>query len=81
VTDDYEEVGSLLGPVGAIAISTYITADIFLGIFDTVVKALLVCLAIDQDMHDGEIKFGPETFDQKATKIKGANMKTHDEEN
>jgi len=67
---DTEEVHSLIGPLGAIAVSTYITADIFLGIFETVVKALLVCLAIDMDLHDGEIHFGPETFGQKVEKIK-----------
>lgn len=80
VTHDVEEVNSLLGPLGAIAISTYITADIFLGIFDTVVKALLVCLAIDLDMHDGELKFGPETFGHKVENIKGRNFKKTDEE-
>merc|ERR1712224_1131429 len=37
-------VTSCVGPVVAIALSTYITANIFLAIFDYVVKALLVCL-------------------------------------
>jgi len=81
VTKDFEEDGddevkSVFGPLIAIGVATYITADIVLAIFDYVVKALLVCLAIDMDMHDGEIRFGPETFDQKVQKVKGQTFKS-----
>ena len=48
---------------------TFMTASIFLGLFDTAVMALMTCLAIDMDMNDGTPKFGPETFHDGVNKI------------
>lgn len=62
ITQDTEEVSSLIGPMVAVAIVTYMTASIFLGLFDTAVMAMMTCLAVDMDLHDGEPKFGPPTF-------------------
>jgi hypothetical protein len=41
---------------------TYITASIFLGLFDEAVLALVTCLCIDLDLHNGEALYGPPTF-------------------
>lgn len=75
VFKDTEEVGSLFGPIVAIGVTTYVTASIFLGIFDTIVQALLICLAIDMDMNDDEPKFGPPTFHDNMSKIKEGKSK------
>ena len=62
ITKDTEEVSSLLGPLFVVGVTTYLTASIFLGLFDTAVQALMTCLAIDMDMNDGHPAFGPPTF-------------------
>jgi hypothetical protein len=54
----------------AVAVVTYLTANMFLGLFDEVVLALVTCLCIDLDLHDGEAKFGPPTF-HDSTLVKG----------
>ena len=59
---DTEEVSSLWGPVAIVAVSSYLTASIFLGLFDTSVNAMMTCLAIDMDHHNGEPVKGPPTF-------------------
>lgn len=59
---DMDEVTSTLGPIVVTTIVTYMTATIFLGMFDTSVMAILTSLALDMDLHDGEPKFGPPTF-------------------
>ena len=69
VFGDAQEVSSHLGPIAVIALTTYITASIFLGLFDTVVMALMTCLAIDMDLHSGTPAFGPPTFHDSVTKI------------
>ena len=53
ITHDTEEVSSLLGPMLVVAVVSYISASIFLGLFDTAVLSLMTCLAIDMDMNDG----------------------------
>uniref|UniRef100_A0A7S3N2V9 Choline transporter-like protein n=1 Tax=Strombidium inclinatum TaxID=197538 RepID=A0A7S3N2V9_9SPIT len=69
ITHDTEEVSSLLGPMVVVAIVSYITASIFLGLFDTAVLALMTCLAVDMDMNDGHPQFGPPTFHDSIEKI------------
>ena len=78
VFHDTEEVSSILGPVAVIGLTTYITASIFLGLFDTVVMALMTCLAIDMDLHSGNPAYGPPTFHDSVTKIDEA-QKRHKE--
>lgn len=62
VTKDLEEVSSIMGPLFVVGVFTYITVSIFLGMFDEAVMAMMTCLSIDMDLHEGEIKFGPPTF-------------------
>jgi len=68
-THDVEEVSSIFGPLSCVGVITYITASIFLGLFDHVVMALMTCLAIDMDVNGGEPAFGPPTFHSKVNEI------------
>ena len=67
--DDLVEVSSLLAPMVLVGVITFMTASIFLGLFDTAVMALMTCLAIDMDMNDGHPLFGPPTFHDSMGKI------------
>lgn len=62
ITKDVDEISSLWGPVGIVAICSFLTASIFLGLFDTSVNAMMTCLAIDMDHHNGSPAKGPPTF-------------------
>lgn len=55
-----------------VGVVTYMTASMFLGLFQTAVISLLTCLAIDID-NNGEPVNGPPTFhDEKLAKINNA---------
>jgi len=69
VTEEYDEVSSLIGPMAAVAVITYTTASLFLGLFDDAVMALMTCLAIDLDLNDGTPQFGPPTFHDRLKKV------------
>jgi hypothetical protein len=69
ITKDLEEISSLMGPMIIVGVVTFFTASIFLGLFDTAVMALMTCLAVDMDIHDGTPHFGPETFHSGVTKV------------
>ena len=45
-----------------VALMTYLTASLFLSLFDKAVMALLVSLCVDLDAHDGIPEYGPKTF-------------------
>ena len=75
ITKDLDEIDSIAGPLAIVGMFTYITASIFLGMFDETVMAMLTMLAIDMDLHDGEPKYGPPTFHDHAGKLKEDNMK------
>jgi len=79
ITKDTEEVSSLAGPLLVVGIVTYMTASIFLGLFDTAVMAMMTCLAIDMDLHDGEPHFGPPTFHDACSKIDSHGSKVENE--
>lgn len=57
-----EEVGSIIAPAVVVGAVSFITASLFLALFDTAVMALMTCLAVDLDLHDGQPAFGPPTF-------------------
>lgn len=69
ITMDTEEVSSLAGPFLVVAVFSYLTASVFLGLFDTAVLSLMTSLAIDMDLHDGNPAFGPPTFHESVQKI------------
>jgi len=70
-TKSLDNVTSIWGPIVIIAISTFITAQIFLGLFDEATISTLHCLCIDLDLNDKQPKFGPPTFHEKLSKIYG----------
>jgi len=68
ITNDSEEIQSIIGPVVVVAICTYLTSIVFLNIFDTAVLSLMTAMAVDLDLN-GELKYGPPTFHESMTKI------------
>lgn len=58
-------------PIVFVGVVTFLTASIFLNMFDTAVLSLLTCLAIDID-HNGTPKYGPPTFHEKKDNIESA---------
>lgn len=50
---DTEEVKSLGGPLLICGISSFATANLFMGMMDEAVIALLTCLCIDRGINDG----------------------------
>mgnify|MGYP000883664024 CR=1 FL=1 len=78
-TKNFEEgenqVSSILAPIVLVGFITFMTASVFLGLFDNAVMALLTSLAIDMDNNGGTPASGPPTFHEKTTKIDGE-MKT-----
>ena len=70
-TKSLNNVSSIWGPIVVIAIATFITAQIFLGLFDEATTATLHCLCIDLDLNDKQPKFGPPSFHEKLSKIYG----------
>ena len=69
VMHDLEAEGAnVTVPILLIAGTTYVTADLFLSMFDEAVQALMTCLLIDSDLH-GSPKFGPTTFHDKLSAL------------
>ena len=62
VTKDLDEISSIAAPLTIVGLVTFATANIFLGLFDETVLAMLVCLCVDREVNGGENKFGPPTF-------------------
>lgn len=69
ITKDEEEISSFAGPVILVGVVTYCTASVFLGLFDTAVLAMMTCLGVDMDLHNGTPKYGPPTFHDSVKKI------------
>ena len=70
-TDD--SVHNIWGPIIIIAICTFITTQMFLGMFDEATLATLMSLAVDLDLNsdrnDNKPKYGPPSFHKKMAKI------------
>jgi len=84
ITGIADDIHSIWGPVAISALITYITASLFLGIFENAVLALMTCLSVDMDLHDGVPKYGPATFHDSIEKVKakqeGADVADSDSE-
>lgn len=76
-TDD-QAVTSAVAPLVVVGVITFLVASLFIGILDTVVLALLTCVAIDQDNNNGTPAFGPPTFHESTQKMHG-DFKTAEE--
>jgi hypothetical protein len=53
-------------------ILTYITASMFMTFFETVSYSLLMCLAVDNDLH-GILEYGPSPFHEIVHQVKKTN--------
>lgn len=70
---DLDEVKSKGGPLFICALASYFTANLFLGMMDETVMALLTSLSIDRGVNgEGEEKFGPPTFHDSIQKMPNA---------
>jgi len=61
VIEDGKTLNSYTAVVALNLVLTYITASMFMTFFETVSYSLLMCLAIDNDLH-GVLEFGPSPF-------------------
>lgn len=77
ITKNVDDVQSIWGPVAIIGITTFITAHIFLCLFDEATIATLHCLAIDMDLNEGKPQYGPPTFHDKIERVYGNHHKVH----
>lgn len=68
ITKDLDEVSSPASPIAIVGIITYVSASIFLGLFDEAVLSMMTCLAIDMDLNH-EPKYGPKTFHDSLSKV------------
>jgi len=67
---DTEEVKSVGGPYIVCAIASYFTANLFLGMMDETVVALLTSLCIDRGVNgEGNEQYGPPTFHDSIEKM------------
>jgi hypothetical protein len=66
-------IHNIWGPIIVLAISTFITTQMFLGLFDEATLATLMSLAVDLDLNsdrnDNQPKYGPPSFHKKMAKI------------
>lgn len=70
ITGEADKIHSIGGPILVTGLITYIAGSLFLGIFSSAVMALMTCLAVDMDLHDGDPQYGPQTFHDGVEKIK-----------
>lgn len=66
---DLEEVKSIAGPVLITCLASYTTANLFMGMMDEAVLALLTSLCIDRGINDGVAQRGPPTFHDHVEKM------------
>lgn len=62
VTTGATEIHNWWNPSFLVFLWTYVTATIFLGLFETSVVSMMTCLCVDMDLHDGIPQAGPPTF-------------------
>lgn len=52
-------------PTIAVGILSFLLTCITLGLFDDAIRATLMCFAIDMDLNNGTVQYGPPTFHEK----------------
>lgn len=70
VTTGATEVHNLWNPSILVFLWTYVTATIFLGVFETSIISMMTCLCVDMDLHEGEPQSGPPCFHDSLEDIK-----------
>jgi len=64
-----DAITSSVGPLFVVAFVSYLSACVFLGLFDETALALMTCVSMDTDLNDGTPRYGPETFHNACDKI------------
>merc|ERR1740130_2311635 len=64
-----DAITSSVGPLFVVAFVSYLSACVFLGLFDETALALITCVSMDKDLNDRKTKWGPETFHNACDKI------------
>ena len=49
----------LVYPLMVMTFFTYFISTVFLGLFDEIIMAILMCIAVDMDLNNGRTAFGP----------------------
>lgn len=55
---------------------SWMIATLFLSIFTTVSQTLMMCLAVDMDLHDGKPEYGPVSFHEAINTVRAHNKKS-----
>jgi hypothetical protein len=58
----------MVSPLLCVAVVSYVTASLFLGVLETAVLALLTSLSIDVNVN-GQPVYGPPTFHDRVKKL------------
>jgi len=66
--DGHDAVSSMLSPILCVAVVSYVTASLFLGVLETAVLSLLTSLSIDVNVN-GHPVHGPPTFHDRVKKL------------
>lgn len=78
-TKDTDDLNSVWVPLVIVIITTFITAELFIGMFSEAVTATLMSLAVDIELN-GEVKHGPPTFHEKLDDVIGKHGRAADPE-
>ena len=63
-------------PIAIVFIFSWMIASLFLNIFMSVTRTLMMCLAVDMDLNDGRPEFGPVSFHEAIHTVKAHNKKS-----
>ena len=60
---------SLVGPILMMTILTYFLSNVFLGIYDEIIMSILLCISVDMDINEEDIKCGPPNLHRQMFKV------------
>lgn len=63
-------------PNACVALFSYLIASLFMSIFSTVARTLMMCMAVDMDLNNGKPEFGPISFHAAMHTVKTHNKKS-----
>jgi hypothetical protein len=69
-TKNADQLGSVWVPMVFILITTFITAELFIGFFHVALRATLMCFAVDLELN-GKIQFGSPSFHERINEVLG----------
>lgn len=63
-------------PIAVVCVFSWMIASLFLNIFMSVSRTLMMCLAVDMDLNDGRPEYGPVSFHEAIHTVKAHNKKS-----